>query len=111
MRPPDPAGTLIGDQPGLLARLGFYDFAGASVVHSTGGWVALALIIVVGPRLGRFNARGQPQTIQGSNLTLSALGVLAAGAAVLGLRAVHALVLDFLGFFERNFFRSDFSTI
>jgi len=70
------SGGIFGNEPGWLQSLGFYDFAGSSVVHSTGGWVALALIIIVGPRLGRFDAEGRPITIQGSNLTLSALGVL-----------------------------------
>lgn len=69
-------GLLIQNGLGFLARQGFYDFAGATVVHSTGGWMALALVIVVGPRLGRFDRFGKPQPIQGSNLTLSSLGVL-----------------------------------
>lgn len=69
-------GGLIQNGKGLLLNLSFYDFAGASIVHSTGGWVALAVVMVIGPRLGRFKANGQPQTIQGSNLTLSSLGVL-----------------------------------
>ncbi len=69
-------GTMLNNGLGLLVANGFYDFAGSTVVHSTGGWVALALILVTGPRLGRFDANGHPQTIQGSNLTLSSLGVL-----------------------------------
>ncbi|TCK09257.1 ammonium transporter [Marinobacterium mangrovicola] len=69
-------GSLIHNGEGLLLALGFYDFAGSTVVHSTGGWVALALVIIIGPRLGRFDSEGKAHTIQGSNLTLSALGVL-----------------------------------
>ncbi len=57
---------------GWLEALGFRDFAGSTVVHSVGGWVALAAVITVGPRLGRFNADRKPPT--GSNLTLSVLG-------------------------------------
>ena len=70
------SGGIYGNELGWLARQGFYDFAGATVVHSTGGWIALALILVIGPRLGKFDASGKPISIQGSNLTLSSLGVL-----------------------------------
>ncbi|MDR9467282.1 ammonium transporter [Marinospirillum sp.] len=60
---------------GWLEQLGFVDFAGSSVVHSVGGWVALAAIIVLGPRTGRF-VKGKPQDIPGSNLPLAMLGML-----------------------------------
>jgi hypothetical protein len=43
-----------------LAALGFMDFAGSTVVHSVGGWVALAAVIIIGPRFGRFDANGKP---------------------------------------------------
>ncbi|MEL0636670.1 ammonium transporter [Marinomonas sp. TI.3.20] len=61
-------------QQGWLESMGFIDFAGSTVVHSVGGWVALAAIIIIGPRLGRFEQgiRLPP----GNNLPLSALGVL-----------------------------------
>ena len=49
-------GQLDNGTPGWLAELGFIDFAGSTVVHGTGGWLALAAVIVVGPRLGRFDA-------------------------------------------------------
>ena len=58
---------------GWLKQLGFIDLAGASVVHSVGGWVALAVILVVGSRMGRF-ARGN--TIYASNLPFSVLGTM-----------------------------------
>lgn len=61
---------------GWLAGLGFIDFAGSTVVHSIGGWVALAGIIVLGPRLGKFSTSGKPRDIPGHNLTLVALGGL-----------------------------------
>lgn len=66
-------GGMYGGQ-GWLARLGFIDFAGSTVVHSIGGWVALAGIIVLGPRLGRFGPRGEVREIPGHNLPLIALG-------------------------------------
>ena len=58
---------------GWLKQLGFIDLAGASVVHSVGGWVALAAILVVGSRMGRF-ARGNP--IYASDLPFSVLGIM-----------------------------------
>ena len=61
---------------GWLAELGFIDFAGSTVVHSIGGWVALAGIIVIGPRLGKFSNSGKSRDIPGHNLTLVALGGL-----------------------------------
>lgn len=58
-----------------LANRGFIDYAGSSVVHSIGGWAALAGAIVVGPRLGKFTKDGKPNAIPGHSLTLAALGV------------------------------------
>jgi len=60
---------------GWLAKLGFHDFAGATVVHSTGGWAALAGAVVLGPREGRFPAHGPPKPIPASNVPLATLGV------------------------------------
>jgi Amt family ammonium transporter len=60
---------------GWLTGLGFIDFAGSTVVHSVGGWAALAGAIVVGPRLGRFLADGTPNAIPGHSITLAGLGV------------------------------------
>lgn len=59
---------------GWLEHLGFIDFAGSTVVHSIGGWVALAGAIVLGPRIGKYTADGKPKAIPGHNLTLAALG-------------------------------------
>lgn len=60
---------------GWLADLGFIDFAGSTVVHSIGAWCALAGIIVLGPRLGRFDpVTGEARSIPGHNLSLVALG-------------------------------------
>lgn len=60
---------------GWLAKLGFIDFAGSTVVHSMGGWVALAGVIVLGPRQGKYTAKGHTQPIPGHNIPLAALGV------------------------------------
>jgi Amt family ammonium transporter len=59
---------------GWLAGAGFYDFAGSTVVHSVGGWAALAGAIVLGPRLGKF-INGKIKPIPGHNLSLATLGV------------------------------------
>ncbi len=59
---------------GWLAQLGFIDFAGSTVVHSIGGWCALAGIIVLGPRQGRFSSNGAARMIPGHNLMFMALG-------------------------------------
>ena len=61
---------------GWLAELGMLDFAGSTVVHSTGAWFALAGVIVLGPRLGRYSPAGRPLAIPGHNLMLATLGVL-----------------------------------
>ena len=60
---------------GWLGKLGFIDFAGSSVVHSVGGWVALAILLIIGNRTGRFQ-EGRNRTFQGSNTPLAALGAL-----------------------------------
>jgi Amt family ammonium transporter len=52
-----------------------YDFAGSTVVHSVGGWAALAGAIALGPRLGKYGADGKPKAIPGHNIPLAALGV------------------------------------
>ncbi|MEJ6699233.1 MAG: ammonium transporter [Flavobacteriaceae bacterium] len=57
-------------------ELGFYDFAGSTLVHSVGGWGALVIIYFLGARKGKFDADGKPRAIPGSNLPLSAAGVL-----------------------------------
>ena len=56
--------------------LGFYDFAGSTLVHSVGGWGALVVIYFLGARKGKFDSDGNPQAIPGSNIPLSAAGVL-----------------------------------
>lgn len=68
-------GTLGGDA-GWLGQLGFIDFAGSSVVHGIGGWVALAVIAVIGPRIGRFDEEGNARAIHGQSFPLALLGTL-----------------------------------
>ncbi len=60
---------------GWLNELGFTDFAGSTIVHSTGGWAALAGILVVGPRLGKFRRDGTVRATPPSNIPAVTLGV------------------------------------
>ncbi len=59
---------------GWLSEMGFSDFAGSTVVHSVGGWAALAGAIVLGPRIGKYGKDGKVNPIPGSNLALATLG-------------------------------------
>ncbi|QEG20245.1 ammonium transporter [Mariniblastus fucicola] len=67
-------GCWVWNEGGWLAQMGFIDFAGSSVVHSVGGWCALAGLVVLGPRLGRFGEDGEVREIGGHNLPLVAFG-------------------------------------
>ncbi len=59
---------------GWLDQLGFYDFAGSTLVHSVGGWAALACIILLGPRTGKYTSKGI-RAIPGHSMPLAAIGV------------------------------------
>ena len=61
---------------GYLGSNNFRDFAGSTVVHSVGGWAALAGVIVLGPRIGKYTKDGKVKPIPGHNMTSAALGVL-----------------------------------
>jgi Amt family ammonium transporter len=61
---------------GWLASLGMFDFAGSTVVHSVGGWSALAGVLLLGPRLGKYRADGSVNPIYGHNMSLVTLGGL-----------------------------------
>ncbi len=60
---------------GWLNELGFSDFAGSTIVHSTGGWAALAGAIIIGPRLGKFRRDGTARPTPPSNILVVTLGV------------------------------------
>ena len=60
---------------GFLDQLGFYDFAGSTLVHSVGGWAAVVAVFLLGPRIGKFK-NGEPQAIPGHNIPLATAGVL-----------------------------------
>ena len=60
---------------GFLDQMGFYDFAGSTLVHSVGGWAALVAVWLLGPRIGKFK-NGIAQAIPGHNIPLATAGVL-----------------------------------
>ena len=70
-------GSLAGESSqGWLEALGFHDFAGSTVVHSVGGWIALAGAMMLGPRIGKYRHDGKANPIPGHSLVLGTLGVL-----------------------------------
>ncbi|MDF1567945.1 MAG: ammonium transporter [Spirochaetaceae bacterium] len=72
------SGHWIWQGDGWLTAMGFHDFAGSTVVHSVGGWAALAGAIVLGPRIGKYvkkDGKITSKAIMGHNLPLAALGV------------------------------------
>ncbi|PCJ59308.1 MAG: ammonium transporter [Planctomycetota bacterium] len=60
---------------GFLDGMGFYDFAGSTLVHSVGGWAALAAIIVLGPRIAKYGPDGKTKAIPGHSMPLATIGV------------------------------------
>jgi ammonium transporter, Amt family len=61
---------------GWLSQLGFFDFAGSGIVHMAGASAALAAVLLIGPRIGKYNEFGVPQPIHGSNAAQVTLGTL-----------------------------------
>ena len=68
------AGHWVWNSGGWLNQMGMLDFAGSAVVHSLGGWAALAAVLVLGPRHNRFLKDGSVTVMPGHNLPLAALG-------------------------------------
>jgi len=69
-------GLYGGAASGLLAIDGFYDFAGSTVVHSVGGWAALAVLVIIGSRHGRYDSSGKVTAFRPSSMPIAALGTL-----------------------------------
>lgn len=61
---------------GWLAEIGFVDFAGSTVVHSVGGWISLAAILIIGPRFGRYTSKAKRNPYTPNNLPTAMCGVL-----------------------------------
>ncbi len=86
------AGADSGEPAGWLGRLGFIDFAGSTVVHSVGGWVALAAVLILGPRLGRFEAG--TRTVDAANVPMATIGVFFLWVGWFGFNGGSTLALD-----------------
>ncbi|MBW4436382.1 MAG: ammonium transporter [Pleurocapsa minor GSE-CHR-MK-17-07R] len=87
-------GLNFGEFNGWLAQLGFRDFAGSSVVHSLGGWISLAAIIIVGARANRFPKDGPPRRIPGADVPLATLGVMLLWFGWFGFNAGSTIVMN-----------------
>ena len=87
-------GSWAWNEGGWLAQKGFIDFAGSSVVHSVGGWCALAGLVVLGPRLGRYGDDGEVREIGGHNLPLVAFGGLILWFGWFGFNAGSTLAVE-----------------
>jgi Amt family ammonium transporter len=79
---------------GWLAELGFYDFAGSTVVHGVGGVAALVGTMMLGPRIGKFDKNGRPKVISGHSMPLAALGVFILWLGWYGFNAGSTLSLS-----------------
>jgi Amt family ammonium transporter len=79
---------------GWLAELGFYDFAGSTVVHGVGGTAALVGSMMLGPRIGKFDKNGRPKVISGHSMPLAALGVFILWLGWFGFNAGSTLSLS-----------------
>jgi len=79
---------------GFLSGLGFHDFAGSTVVHAVGGGMALAGVLAVGPRLGRFGPDGASHPMPAHNFPLAALGVMVLWLGWFGFNGGSTLAAD-----------------
>lgn len=81
----------------LDANFGFLDFAGSTIVHSVGGWAALAGAIVLGARKGKYNADGSVNVIPGSNMPLVVLGMFILWFGWYGFNGASQLAMGSVG--------------
>lgn len=82
-----------GDEGSFMMRTfgtTFHDFAGSTVVHSVGGWIALVGAAILGPRIGKYGKDGKSRAIPGHSLTLACLGVFILGSAGSGSTPVRS---------------------
>jgi Amt family ammonium transporter len=82
---------------GFLDQMGFLDFAGSTVVHSVGGWAALAGAIVLGARKGKYNPDGSVNPIPGSNMPLVVLGMFILWLGWYGFNGASQLAMGTVG--------------
>ena len=82
---------------GFLSEMGFSDFAGSTLVHSAGGWAALAGALVLGARAGKYRADGRMQPMPGSNLALATLGTFILWLGWFGFNGGSQLAMGSIG--------------
>lgn len=87
-------GALPETGKGWLAAKGFVDFAGSTIVHSVGGWVALAALLHIGARIGRFSEDGKANKMNPSNLPLAMLGGIILWFGWIGFNGGSTLALN-----------------
>ena len=87
-------GLYSGSAIGLLANQGFYDFAGSTVVHSVGGWAALAILVILGARHGRFERTSHTAAFRPSSMPMAALGTLLLFIGWMGFNGGSTLALN-----------------
>ena len=95
---------------GWLSKLGFHDFAGSTAVHMVGGICALIGAAILGPRIGKYDKKGNPRAILGHNLTFAALGVFILwfcwfgfnGASTVGMDSDELMISAGRVFFNTN---------
>lgn len=97
-------GHWVWNENGWLAKAGVYDFAGVLVVHSVGGWVALAMLLVVGARHGRFKKSGAVKDILPFNLPLAMLGIFLLAFGWIGFNSGSAKSPGEIGYIIINTF-------
>jgi Amt family ammonium transporter len=85
---------------GWLSELGFFDFAGSGIVHMAGAAAALAAVLLIGPRIGKYTKDGVPQPIHGSNTAQVTLGTLILWMGWFGFNGGSQLAID--GFENAN---------
>lgn len=79
---------------GFLAKMGFWDFAGSTVVHSVGGWAALTGALILGPRIGKFGPNGEVRATPGHELSLATLGTFVLWLGWFGFNPGSTMAVD-----------------
>lgn len=82
---------------GWLDQMGFSDFAGSTLVHSVGGWAALAGVLVVGPRIGKYGKDGSVGVMPGSSIPLATLGTFILWLGWFGFNGASQLAMGTIG--------------
>ena len=82
---------------GFLDNMGFLDFAGSTVVHSVGGWAALAGALILGPRIGKYTKEGKTVPFMASNLPLATLGTFILWMGWFGFNGGSQLAMGSIG--------------